>query len=173
MKLKVIVVGVIVAVVFYCAAAFAAGGGKGPVGVINIQKIMTESKAGKEAKAIFEKEVEAKRATLLAREKSARAIEDDLKANGAKMKADARKVKEEKLAGEIKELRRMEQDMKEDLKKRDNELTSGLLKDILEVTRKVGDDRGYSMILQAGPQIVYLDNTVDVTDEVLKRYNSK
>ena len=172
MKLKVIVVGVVMAVAVYCAAAFAADGGKETVGVINIQKIIMESKSGKEAKAVFDKELEAKRALLTSKEKGAKAIEDDLKAGGAKMKAEARKTKENKLAEEIKDLRRMQQDMQEELKKKDNELTSGILKNVLEITKKVGDERGYSLVMQAGPQIVYINSSVDITDEVLKRYDS-
>lgn len=173
MKLKIIVAGVVIAVAFYCAAALAQETGKNSVGVINIQKIMVESKSGKEAKMVFEKELESKRTALSSKEKSARAIEDDLKANGAKMKADARKVKEAKLAEEIKELRRVKQDMEDELKKKDNELTSKILKDVLEITKKVGDERGFSLILQTGPQVVYLDQSIDITGEVLKRYDSK
>ena len=173
MKLKAVVAVVVMALAFYCAAALAADGGKGTVGVINIQKVLVESKSGKEAKAAFDKELDAKRAMLSSKEKGAKAIDDDLKANGAKMKADARKVKEDKLAEEIKDLRRMKQDTEEDLKKKDSELTSGILKDVLEITKKVGGERGYSMIMQAGPQIVYLDKSIDITDEVLKRYDSR
>ena len=172
MKLKVIVAGVVMALAFYCASAFAADANKGAVGVINIQKILIESKSGKEAKAAFDKELEAKRAVLTAKEKSAIAIENDIKANGAKMTADVRKVKEDKLAEEIKELKRLDQDAKDELKKKDNELTSGILKGILEITKKVGDERGYSLIMQASQQIVYLDSAIDITDEVLKRYDS-
>jgi len=173
MKLKVIVAGVIIAVAFYCAAAFAADASKGTVGVINIQKILIESKSGKEAKAVFDKELEAKRAILTSKEKTAIAIENDLKANSAKMTADVRKTKEDKLAEEIKDLRRLEQDTKDELKKKDNELTSKVLKDVLEITKKVGDERGYSLIMQASQQIVYIDSSIDITDEVLKRYDSK
>ncbi|MCX5679890.1 MAG: OmpH family outer membrane protein [Candidatus Omnitrophica bacterium] len=173
MKLKVVVAGVVMALVFYCAAAFAAGVTKGSVGVINIQKILVESKSGKEAKAVFEKELEAKRVMFNAKEQGARTIENDLKSNGAKMDADARKAKESKLAEEIKGLRQMEQDIKEELKKKDGELTSGILKEVLEITKKVGAEREYSMVLQTSQQIVYLDNSIDITDEVLKRYDSR
>lgn len=173
MRLKAIVAGLVMALMFYCAAAFAATpAGVDKVGVINMQKVMMESKAGKEAKANFDKELESKRAIWSGKEKSVRAAEEDLKTGGAKMKAGARKEKEGKLAEEIKELRRMKQDIEDELKKKDNELTSKILKDILEVTRKVGDERGYSLVIQAGPQVVYTNKTVDITDEVLKRYDS-
>lgn len=172
MKLKVMIAGVVIAVAFYCAAAFAAEAANGSIGVINIQKIIMESKSGKEAKAVFDKELEAKRVMFTAKEKGAKAIEDDLKANGTSMKADARKAKEGKLAEEIKELMRVKQDVEDALKKKDNELTSKILKDVLEITKKVGDERGYSIIMQASQQIVYINNSIDITDEVLKRYDS-
>lgn len=170
MKFRTLIVAVVVAIAFYCASAFAADASS--VGVINIQKIMMESKSGKEAKAAFEKELESKRAMLLSKEKGARAIEDDLKANGAKMTADARKSKEAKLAEEIKELRRVKQDMEDELKKKDNELTSGILKNVLALAQKVASERGYSLVLQAGPQIAYMSSAIDITGEVLKRYDS-
>lgn len=171
MKLKVIVAVIALALAFSCTSAFAADTGD-RIGLINIQKILVESKAGKEAKAVFEREVESKRSVLSNKEKSTRAIEEDLKATGAKLKADARKIKEDKLADEIKELRRMSQDMQEELKKKDTELTSKILKDIMDITRKVGEERGYSMVMQISPQIVYATKGNDITDEVLKRYDS-
>jgi outer membrane protein len=170
MKLRSAILVTAIAVLFYCATAFAQAGGK--VGVVNIQKVLIESKSGKEAKATFQKEVDAKQAALASREKTARSMEDDLKASGAKLKADARKAKEDRLADEIKELRRMKQDMEDELRKRDNELTSKILRDVLDIVKKVGDERGYSLVMQLSPQIVYANKSDDITDEVLKRYDS-
>ena len=170
MKLRSAILVIAVAVLFYCATAFAQAGGK--VGVVNIQKVLIESKSGKEAKETFQKEVDAKQAALASREKAARSMEDDLKASGAKLKADARKAKEDRLADEIKELRRMKQDMEDELRKRDNELTSKILRDVLDIVKKVGDERGYSLVMQLSPQIVYANKSDDITDEVLKRYDS-
>jgi outer membrane protein len=172
MKLKVVVMSIIIALAFYCATAFAQASKSDKIGLINIQKIMMESKAGKEAKASFEKELEIKKATLSNKEKAARAIEEDLKANGAKMKADARRAKEDSFAEQIKDLRRAKQDIEEQPKKKDNDLTSGILRSVLEITKKVGEEGGYSMIMQVGPQVVYASKANDITDEVLRRYDS-
>jgi len=173
MKLKVVVFALAIAVMFSCSSVFAAGETGSKVGIINIQKVILESKAGKIAKMEFDKAFEVKRTALAAKEKSARAIEDDIKANGAKMKAGVRKAKEGKLAEDIKEFQRLKQDMEEELKKKDSELTSTILKDILDISKKVGDERGYSLILQASPQIVYMASAIDITDEVLKKYDSR
>ena len=172
MKFKMVVFVFALVIIFCCGVVFAAGEAGSKIGLINIQKIIMESKAGKDAKLAFDKELDAKRSMLSAKEKSAKAIEDDLKANGAKMKADVKKAKEDSLAENIKDLRRLKQDMEEELKKKDAELTSGILKDVLAITKKVGDEGGYSFILQATPQVVYMDKAADITNEVLKRYDS-
>ena len=172
MKLKVAVLALALAFILSSASVFAAGETGSKVGVLNIQRVILESKAGKIAKIEFDKEFEVKRTALAAKEKSVRALESDLKASGAKMKADARKIKEEKMAEEIKDFQRLKQDMEEGLKKKDSELTSKILKDILDITKNIGTQGGYSLILQAGPQVVYMDNAVDITDEVLKKYDT-
>lgn len=172
MKLKGMVFAAALVVIFFCGTVFAAGEAGSKIGIINLQKILMDSKAGKEAKAAFDKELELKRVEFTSKEKSARAVEDDLKANGAKMKADVRKAKEDKLAEDMKEMRRFSQDMEEELKKKDSELTSKIVADVLAITKKLGDEGNYSLILQAGQQVMYLNTTTDITDEVIRRYDS-
>ena len=171
---KIIVFAVaLVSMIFFCSIGFCAGKdtqNSSKIGLVNLQKIMVESKAGKEARAAFEKEVEGKRATLAAKEKEVSDLEQELKV-AVKLSVNARKVKEEALAIEVKELGRLKQDLEEDLKKRDNELTANILKDIFEITQKVGQERQYTAIMQAGPYFIYADKTADVTDEVIKRYD--
>ena len=162
----------VLAVLFAISAPGVSAAEGGKVGVINMQRIMMESSEGKKAKAAFMRELESKKARVASEEKSVKALEDELKAGAAGMKADQRKAKEERLANQVKELRRMMQDMDEELKKKDAELTSGIVKDALEAARKVAREEGYSLVMQAGPQIVYLDKANDITEQVLKRYES-
>jgi outer membrane protein len=117
------------------------------IGLINIQKIVMESKAGKEARSAFEIELGGKRSIL--------------------------QVREQEVAKEVKELQRLKQDLEDDLKRKDRELSSKMLKDIFEVTQKVGQEKQFTIIMQSGPQIIYRDKAIDITDEVLKRYDSQ
>lgn len=172
MKRKVMMFAAALCAVFFCGSVFAAGEAGSKIGIVNLQKILVESKAGKGAKAAFEKELEAKRAVFVSKEKSARAAEEDLKAGGAKLSAEARSAKESKLAEDVKELRRFSQDMEEELKKKDTDLTSAIMKEVFLITQKIGDEGKYSIILQASPQVMYLDKATDITDEVIRRYDS-
>jgi outer membrane protein len=167
---KFIVLVSLAAFLFLPAAVFAAQDSN--IAFINLPKIITESKAGKEAKASFTKDMESKRATLIEKENAVKVIEDDLKAS-VKAKPEVRKAKEDAFANEVKELGRLKQDMESELKKMDTELASKLVKDIFEIARKIGEDRGYTAILQASPQTVYISKASDITDEVIKIYDTR
>jgi outer membrane protein len=176
MRLRLVAGAVLLLSVLFCGVSLAAQkaeGGEVRIGYINIQKIVLESRVGKESKAVFEKDVEAMRAKLGAKEKEVAATEADLKASVARAKPEERKAREDALASQIKELRRLRQDLESELKKKDTELTSKILKEVFEITRKIGAEKKYTMILQANPQIVYMDKATDITDEVIARYDSQ
>ena len=63
--------------------------------------------------------------------------------------------------------------MEDELKKKDAELTSKILKDVFGITKKMGEEKRYTLIMQAGPQVIYIDKTIDITDEVMKRYDEQ
>jgi len=167
---KIALFTVLIAFLFSAAGVFAAQDSN--IAFINLPRIIMESKAGKAAKDSFSKDMESKRATLMAKEKDTKAIEDDLKAS-AKAKPEVRKAKEEAFATQVKELGRLKQDMDAELKKMDSELAGKLLKEIFEIARKIGEDRGYTAILQVGPQTVYVNKAADITDEVIKIYDTR
>ncbi|MFA6078654.1 MAG: OmpH family outer membrane protein [Candidatus Omnitrophota bacterium] len=161
---------VMTAFLFSAAGVYAAQDSN--IAFINLPKIIMESKAGKEAKDSFSKDMEAKRLTLMVKEKETKVLEEEVKA-AAKAKPDVRKAKEEAFASEVKELGRLRQDMEAELKKMDQELASKLVKDIFEIARKIGEERGYTAILQVSPQTVYVNKSADITDEIIKIYDTR
>ncbi len=142
------------------------------IGIINVQKVVMESKAGKEAREAFERDLGNKRAVLRVKEEDLKKLEAALKEQAVKLTPEERRKKEEEFAQGLKELQRLKQDLEDELKKKDRDLSSSMLKEIFEVTQKVGQEKQFTIILQSGPQIIYRDKTIDITDEVLKRYDS-
>lgn len=103
------------------------------IGVIDIQKIMRQSKAAKSAQAVFSKELEARRATMKAKEKEVQLLEEELKSSDQKLSPEARREKGNTLNREVRELKRLAADLEEELKKKDAELTRKLLGEILQI----------------------------------------
>jgi Outer membrane protein len=157
---------------FFATSAFAADKNPVKIGIIDVQKIMRESKAAKKAQTIYKKDFESKRALLSANEKEIQRLEEDLKENGKALSVDARKEKEENLAKQVKEYKRLAADMDEELKKKDVELTRKLLAEIGGVVQTLLKKDQYTVIMQRDT-VVAFDEAVDITEKVIKLYDAE
>jgi outer membrane protein len=170
MKKLFIVFGIIMGLLLAAVPVMAA---TAPVklGVIDTQKILRESKAAKAAQSVFMKELEAKRAVYQAKEKEIRLLEEELKSADQKMTAETRNKKAEKLAQEVKELKRLGADMEEELKKKEVELTRSLLSEIAQIVRTFSKKEHYTVIFEKSSVIV-ADDAIDITDRIIKLYDA-
>ncbi|MBA4396317.1 MAG: hypothetical protein C0394_02845 [Syntrophus sp. (in: bacteria)] len=142
------------------------------IGIIDVQKILRESRAAKNAQAVFLKDVEAKRAQLMAKDKEIKALDEELKNAGVKLSDDIRKEKTDILAREVKEFRRLDADMGEELKKKNVELTQKLLGEIRQVVQSFAKSEKYTLILEKSA-VAASDDAIDVTSRILKLYDAK
>ncbi len=140
------------------------------IGVIDIQRIMAESKAAQSARAVFLREVQEKREVLNTKQKEAQDLQEELRKSASEMAASVRKEKSEQLSREVKELNRLKSDLEEELKKKENELTQGLLKEISEVVQEYSKKEKYT-IIHNKRMIVASDDAIDITDKIIKMYD--
>jgi outer membrane protein len=101
------------------------------------------------------------------------AIAADLNAKNVKLKPEDLAAKRDAYDKGVKELKRLKTDLEDDLKKTDSTVTAKVVKGVYEIARKMGEEKQLTMIIQGNPQIIYLDKTADITDEVIKRYDSQ
>lgn len=145
------------------------------IGYIDLQKVIRDSKAGKSAKAAFENEFKRKKqiidnkASILAQEKQ------DFISQSPLMDDEARKRKAEEIQQNEKELTRLRDDFREELQKKDFELTQKILKELESVIRVIGTKEGYSLIVEKTESgIIFGGDDVNITQKVITAYdNSK
>lgn len=145
------------------------------IGYIDLQKVIRDSKAGKSAKAAFENEFKKKKqiidnkANILAQEKQ------DFISQSPLMDDAARSRKAEEIQQNEKELTRLRDDFREELQKKDFELTQKILKELEGIIRVIGDKEGYSLIIEKTESgIIYGGDDVNITQKVITSYdNSK
>ena len=142
------------------------------IGVIDTQKILRDSQAAKEAQKVFRRDLEAKRAVLKSKEQEVMVLDQEIKKEGAKMEATVLKNKREKLADEMKELKRLRTDLSDDLKKKDAELTQKILKEIDAIVKDYSKKNKYTIILDRR-MVIDFDETVEITNDVIKIYDKK
>jgi len=148
-------------------------GAQANLAVIDVQRVVTESDPGKEAIKKLKSISDAKVA-------EGQALQQNLAALQEQFNKQRFTVSEERLAEMNKELedgsiamRRFEDDAKRELEEARRRELGGLEQRILPIINEIGQERGYTLIFnkfQSG--LVYADEAVDITDDVIRRFNT-
>lgn len=160
---------VLVALVLVAAAAPAAAQ---KVAVIDVQRVLTESDPGKEALQDLQKLQEEK----IEEGRRLKQELDALQEQFSKQRLTLSDERLEEMSKEIEDrtitLRRFEDDAQREIDDARRRTLGKLESRILPVINEVGEEQGYELIFnkfQSG--LVYAADTVDVTDEVIRRFN--
>lgn len=144
------------------------------IAVIDIQRVVTDSDAGKEALGNLQKLQDAKIAQGRAIQENMDALREQL----SKQRFTLTEAKVAELSKEIEdkgiEMQRFQDDAQRELDEARRAALGGLEERILPVIDQVGKERNMTMIFnkfQSG--LVYADEGVDLTDEVIRRFNTE
>jgi len=160
-------------VVIVLAVALPAAAQELSIAVIDVQRVVTESDPGKEA---------LQKLKLLqdAKIDDGRALQQQLTAMQEQMSKQRFTLSEERLAElstQIEDaqiaLQRFQDDAERELDEARRRELGGLEGRIIPVINEIGVERGFTLIFnkfQSG--LVYADDTVDITDDVILRFNT-
>ena len=142
------------------------------VGFVNLQKAMSQSKRGEDARVTFQADLKDKQVAL---EKEKAAIEKQrtaLEKQALLMKASERARAQRRLQLRVRDWERNMRDVREELALKERELTDEILKDLQKIIGELGKTGKFTMILERS-QLLYTDKGTDITDEVIKLYNER
>ena len=165
-------------IVFLCAVllfSFSALNAQTPkIGVFDIQKILRDAKTIQNYRAALEKEIASKRKLLVEKQDSIVLVEEKLKKDGDKLKPEERARLQDKHANELKELKRLKEDIDMELQRVDRELTQRALAEINEVIKNLANRENYSIIFEkTAAGVVYLREAFDITQKIIDAYDAK
>ncbi len=142
------------------------------IGVVNIQKIMKDSKAATDVRNQLQAKQKAFQADLDSKEKTLHAEDQSLAKQRSTTDKDAfaQKVKafQDKAAAAQKEV----QTKKAQLDKAFNGALEQIQNNVTEITQKIAAEKKLSIILTSN-QVIYTDPALDITDDVLKSLDTK
>jgi len=140
--------------------------------VIDVQRVLTESKAGKASydklKAVRDKKVQDGKA----KEQELRDLEKKISDQKFSLSEDKLNELQRDYQQKAIAFKRFQDDADRELDDAQKKELHELEKKIMPVIDQLGKDRGYTMIFnkfQSG--LVYADDSVDITDEVIKRFD--
>ena len=139
-------------------------------GSMELQKALNESEAGKKAKTDLEALIKSKESIINEKSKVVEKLRGELEKQSSVLSAEARKIREDELEKLLREYQRAVQDSQVEVKKKEAELTEAIIKELREIVEKIGEEEGYTLIVERG-LVLYSNKGIDLTDTVIKKYN--
>jgi outer membrane protein len=135
------------------------------IGVIHIERILSQSAAAKSAHDKIEKEFEPRNQSIVAREKELNDLTAQFTLTKATLTEDERLARARDIDMRTLEVQRLRQAFADDLHRRQFEELERLKERLDRVLTQLAKDRNYDLILQ---DALYIGTAVDITDEVIK-----
>lgn len=142
------------------------------IGVVDMRQILRESKAAKKAQDTYRKDLEAKRATVAAKQEEIQEMEAQFKKDEARMTPESRQKAAIQLAKDVRELKITAGDMEEELKRMDRDMTQKIVNDVMKVVNDFTKKGNYTIILERS-NVLDLNQGVDITDVIIKQFDAK
>ncbi len=144
------------------------------IGIIDLQLVIANSKAGKAAKTSFEGEFKQKQQIIESKRAQLERMKNEFIQNGPVMNEATRKQKAEQIEQLDKELQRSRADFRDELQKRDFELLEKILKDLDGILQSIGQSEGYTLIVEKTEGgVIYASPTIDITQKVIQAYDAR
>jgi outer membrane protein len=143
------------------------------IGVINVERLVQESALGKEAFSRVKKLNDVKKEEGDKLQKELRDMEQKLADQGAALAEDKRDALQKSYQEKAIAFKRFQDDANRELEAAQKKELGELERRVFPVINQLGKDRGFTLIFnkfQSG--LVYADEAVDLTDEVLKVFNT-
>ncbi|MBI5419416.1 MAG: OmpH family outer membrane protein [Deltaproteobacteria bacterium] len=144
------------------------------VAVIDVNKILNESEAGKAAKKKIEDRYEELKKRVEAKQEDARKLKDEIDKQKILLGKEKLKEKEDALAARVNELRQLTQEAEKEMQTRQGELTREVLKLIEARLDKVVAAEKIDLVLdrtQGG--VVHSNPALDITGKVQEMMNKE
>lgn len=142
------------------------------IGIVDIQRVISESQAGKAAKDKFQTQVKKVEADLVKEKQEVDKLKSDFDKKSALMNEEERKNLEKEIQRRERGYVLSARDFQEELGQREREMTAEIFKDIVKIVNDLGKTEKFSLVLERS-QVPYSDETIDITKRVIELYNSR
>lgn len=155
-------------VLFLTANSFA-----GNYAYIDIDKVMNESSKGKKYKADLEAKL--KYYQEKAKELNEKIQQTQKQLSSPTLSDKAKEQKREELRQLARELQSLEAQANQELAKMKADAETAMIKEIKDIVKSIAQKNNYDIVFYGGlvSGILYANKTLDITEQVLKEYNSR
>jgi len=141
------------------------------IAVIDVNKILNESEAGKAAKKKMEARYEELKKTIDAKQEEARKIKEEIDKQKVMVGKEKLKEREDALQAKVNELRQLTQEGEREMQTRQSEFTRDVLKSVEAKVDIVVKADKLDLVLEKSAGVVHFSESMDITQKVLALVN--
>ncbi len=143
------------------------------VGVIDFQKILETSSAGKAAQAEINRQGQKMEADLKKRGEEIEAVERAFERETLVMNREKREERQREIRIMVNEYKTMQQNFMEDFQMLENRMINRIQKEVVDILQEIGKKEGFALIMERRTGgVVFTRESVDLTDKVIEAYNA-
>jgi len=142
------------------------------IGVIDLQKVLETSAAGKSIQAQLKTQKDKMESDLKQKGTEIENLSKRLERESMVMGKEMREEKEREQRIKINDFKAIQKRYRSDLQKLEVELMNQLQKDIKEIVDEVGKKEGYLLIINKYT-VLYSPGPIDITDDLIKKLNAQ
>ncbi|MCD4764429.1 MAG: OmpH family outer membrane protein [Desulfobacterales bacterium] len=162
------------AILFLFSLTVSYGADVAKIGVVDFQRILEVSSAGKSAQAEIKRRGEKMEADLKEKGTELEELKKRLEREVLVMRKEMREEKEREFRIKVNDFKSLEKKYKDEFKVLNNRLVNRIKKDVFELIEAMGKKEGYLLIVEKNEAgVLYSPTAIDITDKLIPLYNEK
>ncbi|HET7825405.1 MAG TPA: OmpH family outer membrane protein [Anaeromyxobacter sp.] len=157
------------------AAALAPGlaSAEQKIGYVDLQRALNEVEEGRTAKAALKKDFDDKQKEIDAKKTDFEKLQADFEKQASVMSEQAKKDKAQDLDRRARELQALFVSSQKDLSEREQKATRGIFDRMAQIVAEIAEADGFTMVLERNAGLVYAPPSLDLTNELIRKYNAR
>lgn len=141
------------------------------IGVVNLQKALNDCSAGKEAVVELEAEVKKRQEQVDEKQEELKKLNEEMEKKKSVWSEEVKAQKQKELQAKMQEFQNFFVQSNDNLKKMEQEKKTVIIKNLVEVAKKLAKEKGYTFVFETQSGVIYNPPDADLTDELIKLYN--
>jgi len=142
------------------------------IGVVDLQRVMETSDAGKSAQAQIKQQKDQMETDLKDKRAEIEQIRERLEREAMVMSKESREEKEREARIKLNDFKTLQKKYRNELQQLEKRLVAQLRDDTIALVDEIGKKEGYLLIISR-VGVLYSPNAIDITDQLIKRLNER
>ncbi|NIO17338.1 MAG: hypothetical protein GTN70_10180 [Deltaproteobacteria bacterium] len=143
------------------------------IAIIDVNKVLNESKEGTEAKEKMKTRYDELQKRLSNKQEELKTMRDDLENQKIILGKEKIKEKEEEMEKEMVEFRKVVAESEKEMRDTESAYTQEILKKIKATVDVLAKEKGFNLVVDRSGGVVYADEGLDITSTIIETLNKE